>query len=66
VQWTFSWIAPPEEVGTVVFYAAGNAANGAGNTGGDFIYTGTATTIPSETPVEASSWGAIKRRFARR
>jgi Reeler domain len=30
-QWTFNWIAPTTDVGTVVFYAAGNQANNDGS-----------------------------------
>ncbi len=36
-SWTMDWTAP--EAGPVTFYAAFNAANGNGNTGGDIIYT---------------------------
>lgn len=46
--WTFDWVAPSSGVGPVTFYVAGNAANGNGNTLGDFIYT-TALVIP-QTP----------------
>ncbi|MEO8146612.1 MAG: choice-of-anchor V domain-containing protein [Bacteroidia bacterium] len=35
----FNWVAPNPGVGTVTFYAAGNAANNNNNTSGDFIYT---------------------------
>lgn len=38
-SYTFSWTAPATDVGPVVFYAAGNAANGNGNDTGDHIYT---------------------------
>jgi hypothetical protein len=38
-SWTFNWIAPAENVGSVVFYAAGNQANNDGNSTGDQIYT---------------------------
>jgi hypothetical protein len=37
--WEFEWVAPPSGSGTITFYAAGNGANGNGNTSGDFIYT---------------------------
>ncbi|MFQ6609787.1 MAG: choice-of-anchor V domain-containing protein [Fidelibacterota bacterium] len=37
--WNFSWTAPAESTGPVTFYASGNAANGNGNTFGDYIYT---------------------------
>ncbi len=36
--WTFRWTAPATDVGPVTFYAAGNQANGDGNTSGDNIY----------------------------
>jgi hypothetical protein len=41
--WTFTWIAPATNVGPVAFYAAGNGANGNGETTGDFIYTTSST-----------------------
>ncbi len=45
--WTFNWTAPATNVGAVTFYYAGNAANGDGNTGGDFIYTGSRVLNPN-------------------
>ncbi|MGH9944072.1 MAG: PQQ-dependent sugar dehydrogenase, partial [Pyrinomonadaceae bacterium] len=36
-SWTFNWTAPNEDVGPVLFYYAGNQANGDGNTSGDSI-----------------------------
>ena len=38
-SWTATWNAPAEPIGKVSFHAAGNAANGNGNTSGDHIYT---------------------------
>lgn len=38
-SWTVKWTAPPQPIGKVSFHAAGNAANGNGETSGDFIYT---------------------------
>jgi Reeler domain len=38
-SWTIVWNAPPQQIGRVSFHAAGNAANGNGETSGDFIYT---------------------------
>lgn len=38
-SWTVTWNAPPQPIGQVRFHAAGNAANGDGDTSGDFIYT---------------------------
>ena len=38
-SWTVIWNAPAQPIGKVSFHAAGNAANGDGGTGGDYIYT---------------------------
>lgn len=43
--WNFVWTAPSQRVGKIRFFAAGNAANSDGGTGGDYIYTATATTL---------------------
>ena len=40
---TFNWTAPATDVGTVTFYATGNAANGNGQGSGDFIFSTTQT-----------------------
>ena len=47
VEWSFSWVAPPVDSGTVVFFAAGNAANGDSASSGtdDHIYTGRVTVL---------------------
>lgn len=45
--WQVSWTAPANDVGTVRFYVAGNAANGNGNNQLDYIYTNAAL---SESP----------------
>ena len=37
-SWTVIWNAPATPIGKVSFHAAGNAANGNGETSGDFIY----------------------------
>lgn len=37
--WSFQWVPPALGVGTVTFFAAGNAANGNGSNLGDYIYT---------------------------
>jgi len=39
VEWEFEWTPPANEVGDVILYAAGNAANGNGNNQGDAIYS---------------------------
>lgn len=45
-SWRLRWKAPAQSAGQVTFYVAGNAANGNGTTGGDFIYTTSAVTRP--------------------
>lgn len=50
--WNMRWVAPATGVGSVTFYAAGNAANGNGASTGDFIYTTTATVGESPLAVE--------------
>ena len=47
-------------MGTVLFFAAGNAANGNGARSGDFIYTTSAGLPSPSTPVTPVSWGEIK------
>jgi hypothetical protein len=49
--WSFQWQAPPATMTTVTFYAAANAANGNGTSGGDFIYTRSLTLDQSATAV---------------
>lgn len=44
-SWSFMWTAPAVRGGKVSFYAAGNAADSGGNTGGDQIYTTNAATL---------------------
>jgi uncharacterized protein (TIGR03437 family) len=39
VEWEFEWNPPANEVGDIVLYAAGNAADGNGNNQNDRIYT---------------------------
>jgi len=46
-SWQVKWTAPGTDLGTVRFYAAGNAANGDGTNQQDYIYT---TTTTSESP----------------
>lgn len=37
--WQVRWTAPDTDIGTVIFYMAGNAANGDGTNQNDYIYT---------------------------
>jgi len=63
VEWSCDWTAPAQGLGTVLFYAAGNAANGSYEPSGDWIYTTADSMRDSTTAVVARSWGAIKARW---
>jgi len=66
VTWQFAWVAPSPGQASVTFYLAGNAADGDFSLSNDYIYTQSYTLRPSEpTPVEASTWGQVKRLFQR-
>lgn len=54
-SWTFNWTAPPTDVGTIYFYAAGNQANNDDNTSGDYIYK----TFVISSPISATPDFAI-------
>ena len=43
--WSFTWTAPAQKIGKIDFYAAGNAADSNGNSGGDYIYTTSSSTL---------------------
>lgn len=47
VEWTFSWVAPPVDSGTVIFCVAGNATNGDSLSVGtdDHVYTSRDTVL---------------------
>ncbi len=53
-SWTFIWTAPSGPTGQVVFYAAGNAANGDGSPSGDFIYTKSVSVMEGPSAVSIS------------
>ncbi len=56
MQWAFDWIAPSTDQGPVTFYASGNAADGSGNSEGDYIYTTSAQIgAPSDPVVSLAS-----------
>ena len=54
-SWTFDWTAPPTDVGTIYFYAAGNQANNDNNTSGDYVYK----TFVISSPISATPDFAI-------
>jgi uncharacterized protein (TIGR03437 family) len=47
VEWEIEWTPPANEVGDVVLYAAGNAANNSSTSQGDYIYN-TSITLKAE------------------
>lgn len=62
-EWSFDWTAPAQGLGTVLFYAAGNAADGSGDPDGDWIYTTADSMRDTTTAAVPRSWGAIKARW---
>jgi hypothetical protein len=63
VEWTLDWQAPLTEIGPVFFFVAGNSANGDGSLQDDFIFTGSASTVPEVTPVAIATWGRLKALY---
>lgn len=57
-SWQFKWKAPAQSVGTVTFFAAGNAANSSGTNAGDLIYTTSLTIQPGSTVGPLGSFSA--------
>ena len=60
-QWTFNWTAPNNDVGQITFYAAGNAANNADFTTGDYIYTQLATSDAVTYGVSLAGIGELRK-----
>jgi len=62
---SLDWNAPSTNVGNVIFYVAGNAANNDGNNTGDHIYTTSATLTPATStgPKPTISAGGIADAF---
>ena len=54
-SWTVIWNAPANPIGKVSFHAAGNAANGNGETSGDFIYTTARVSVSSSAASDIDS-----------
>lgn len=52
-SWSMNWTAPATDIGQVRFYAAFNAANGDGGTGGDVIYVSNLFVNAAQPPVPA-------------
>lgn len=56
--WTFKWVAPANNIGPVTFYAAGNGADGNGETTDDHIYT-TSKTVAFQFCIQDQSNGNV-------
>lgn len=63
VEWTVDWRAPIAGTGKVYFFAAGNAANGADDTVGDYIFTASDSSFDDAVAVRRTSWAALKQRY---
>jgi hypothetical protein len=64
VSWSFGWTAPVAGSGPVVWYVAGNAADGSNSPDGDFIYTvSDVSTEGPTTAVAKTTWGKIKTKY---
>jgi len=63
VSWQVDWTAPASGVGSVTFYFVGVAANGAGNTGSDWVYLNSYAIQDTTTPTTPTTWGEIKKRY---
>ena len=56
---SFNWTAPATNIGNIIFYSAGNAANNQGDTLGDFIYKTQQLITPSITGINEIQSSAI-------
>ena len=59
-EWTFQWQAPDSDVGDIIIYASGVAANANGTRFGDRVYT-VNTTMPIQVSLEDE---AVPQQFA--
>ncbi len=62
-NWTFNWTAPPTDVGSVIFYAAGNHANDDDNSSGDHIYSTFVASSPASTTPDFTITATPASRF---
>jgi len=63
VTWSFQWIAPIQ--GAATFYLAGNAANGANDPAGDYIYTLVRTVDEATVATASRTWSGVKALYRR-
>jgi hypothetical protein len=61
--WTVRWESPAVSHGSIIFYAAGNAANSNSFQVGDYIYTTSITYNAGHVSSNPSSWSAIKSLY---
>lgn len=66
VEWLVRWTAPASGPGAITFYAVGMAADGDGNTGGDYVYSTSFAAQDTTTPTLPMSWGKVKDRYRAR
>ncbi|MFQ5869456.1 MAG: choice-of-anchor V domain-containing protein [Candidatus Zixiibacteriota bacterium] len=64
VSWSFDWTAPSEPPDTIIFYAAGTAADGNGMPPGDYVYTTTFTTTLQPSIVIDDDFAGFPTEFA--
>ncbi len=59
VSWSFDWTAPSNPPDSVIFYAAGNAADFDGSSTGDYIYTTSFTTTLIPVGIDDNPFAAM-------
>jgi hypothetical protein len=64
-EWQVQWTAPATGVGAIAFYLAGLAANGNGNTSGDWVYTTSFAAQDTTTPTRTLTWAQVKDHYRR-
>ncbi len=60
-EWQVTWVAPAVPAGRIYFFAAGNAANGDGGSGDDYIYTASDSMDVGNTAVPIAQLAAGNR-----
>src|SRR5262245_57924620 len=61
VTWSFRWTAPIQ--GAATFYLAANAANGANDPAGDYIYTIVQTVDEATVGTTSRTWSSVKALY---
>ncbi|MEE9554340.1 MAG: choice-of-anchor V domain-containing protein [candidate division Zixibacteria bacterium] len=63
VNWSFDWTAPSNPSDSIIFYAAGNAANNNFSNSGDYIYTTSFTSYLNSTAVDDDPFASLPSHF---